>query len=46
MLRWTILFLLIAVIAGAGPGTVAAIAAMNFALNKILLLATVAVPPP
>jgi len=37
------LITLIAVIAGAGPGTVAAIAAMNFALNKILLLATVAV---
>ena len=37
------LITLIAVIAGAGPGTVAAIAAMNFALNKILLLATVVV---
>ncbi|HEX2448525.1 MAG TPA: hypothetical protein VHK26_10130 [Methyloceanibacter sp.] len=33
---------LVAMLAGAGPGTVAAIAAMNFALNKILLLATVA----
>ena len=37
------LITLVAMIAGAAPGTVAAIAAMNFALNKILLLATVAV---
>ena len=36
------LITLVAMIAGARPGTVAAIAALNFALNKILLLATVA----
>ena len=36
------LITLVAMIAGARPGTVAAIAAMNFALNKILLFATVA----
>jgi hypothetical protein len=37
------LITLVAMAAGAGAGTVAAIAAMNFAVNKILLLATVAV---